>query len=59
VLAAIGAEVLDLQLALARAGEQFDPRGQVVAKTHRRGLSPILERLVALTATADRVAAAA
>ena len=59
VLAAIGAQVLDSQLALARAGEQFDPRGQLVAKTHRRGLSQILEQLVALTAATDRVAAAA
>ena len=59
VLAAIGAQVLDSQLALVRVGEQFDPRGRLVAKTHRRGLSQILERLVALNATTDWVAAAA
>jgi chromate reductase len=59
VLSAIGAEVLDAELAVARVSEQFDDNGQLAALAHRRDLKKLLERLVAAARDANRDVAAA
>ncbi len=58
VLAAIGADVLDVQLAIARAFEQFDTDGRLAAHAHRRNLKQILEQLAARARDSERAAAA-
>lgn len=57
VLAAIGADVLDSELPLPHAFEQFDSEGRLVSETHRHALAEILEQLAARTA--EQIAAAA
>jgi chromate reductase, NAD(P)H dehydrogenase (quinone) len=59
VLAAIGADVLDAQLALARASEQFDPRGRLSAPTQRRRLGRLLGQLIARARAHERLTPAA
>lgn len=59
MLAAIGAEVLDSELALARAREQFDAGGQLASQTHRGRVNQIVERLAARARERGRLAAAA
>ena len=59
VLGAIGARVLEDELAVARASEQFDDDGRLAALAHRRDLKRLLERLVAAAADARRELAAA
>jgi chromate reductase, NAD(P)H dehydrogenase (quinone) len=59
VLAAPGAQVIDEELALARAYEQFDGVGRLGSVAHRRSLSRLLERLTLAALHTDRVAAAA
>ncbi len=58
VLGAIGADVLDAELALARASEQFDAHGRLRAETSRRGLSHVVEQLAARARGGDRLAIA-
>jgi chromate reductase, NAD(P)H dehydrogenase (quinone) len=59
VLAAIGAEVLDTELAVARVNEQFDADGGLAAPARRRDLKTLLEQLVPVARDASRDAAAA
>jgi chromate reductase len=59
VLGAIGAGVLDVELAVARAFEQFDTDGQLTAQAHRRSLTQILEQLAVAARDNDRLAAVA
>jgi chromate reductase, NAD(P)H dehydrogenase (quinone) len=48
VLDAIGAQVLDAELAVAHVSEQFDDHGHLAALARRRDLRKLLERLSAL-----------
>jgi chromate reductase len=58
-LALIGAQVIDAELALAGAQEQFDGMGQLCSPDHRHGLSSLLEQLaLAATRTDPTIAAA-
>lgn len=59
VLGAIGAEVLDAEVAVARVGEQFDEHGRLAALAHRRDLRKLLQRLRAVARDASREAVAA
>ena len=59
VLGAIGAEVLDAELAVARVSEHFDDDGRLAALAHRRDLRKLLARLVTLARDASREVAAA
>jgi chromate reductase len=59
VLGAIGADVLDAELPIARAFEQFDDRGQLASHTHRRRLRRVVEQLAARARERQRLAAAA
>lgn len=59
VLRAIGADVLDRRLPIARVFEHFDGDGQLTDPEHRRGLSRILEDLIARARDRDRLARAA
>jgi chromate reductase, NAD(P)H dehydrogenase (quinone) len=59
VLTAIGADVLDVELPLARAPQHFDGGGRLRSPTHNRALSQILEQLTAKAADDRRVPAAA
>jgi chromate reductase, NAD(P)H dehydrogenase (quinone) len=59
VLGAIGARVLDAELAVARVSEQFDDGGRLAAVAQRRDLKKLLERLVDVAADARRELVAA
>jgi chromate reductase, NAD(P)H dehydrogenase (quinone) len=59
VLGAIGAEVLDAELAVARVSEHFHDDGRLAALAHRRDLRKLLARLVTLARDASREVAAA
>jgi NAD(P)H-dependent FMN reductase len=59
LLALIGAQVIDAELALARAQEQFDGMGQLSSPEHRRGLSRLLEQLALAATRTDPTAVAA
>jgi chromate reductase, NAD(P)H dehydrogenase (quinone) len=59
VLGAIGAEVIDAELAVARVSEQFDDDGRLATLAHRRDLKRLLERLVGVARDASREVAAA
>ena len=54
VLGAIGADVLDAELAVASVSEQFDENGQLAALAHRRDLRKLVARLVTLALDASR-----
>ncbi|MGH2902574.1 MAG: NADPH-dependent FMN reductase [Solirubrobacteraceae bacterium] len=58
VLGAIGADVLDAELAIARAYGHFDADGHLTALEDRHGLSQILELLIARANAPQLVAAA-
>jgi chromate reductase, NAD(P)H dehydrogenase (quinone) len=59
VLGAIGAEVTDVELAVARVRGQFDDDGRLVAREPRRDLKKLLERLATRARAASREIAAA
>jgi chromate reductase, NAD(P)H dehydrogenase (quinone) len=59
LLALIGAQVIDAELALARAQEQFDGIRQTCSPEHRRGLSRLLQQLALAATRTDPTAAAA
>lgn len=59
VLGAIGAEVLDVRLQIARAFEKFDGDDQLVDPELRRGLSEIVAQLATTARNRHRLAAAA
>lgn len=59
VLRAIGAEVLDAELAVARVSEQFDDDGRLAALAHRGDLRKLLALVVAVARNASRDIAAA
>jgi chromate reductase, NAD(P)H dehydrogenase (quinone) len=58
VLAAIGAEVLDCELAVPRAFAEFDAKGRLLSETKRDKLTEILEQLASTTADGAQLAAA-
>lgn len=58
VLARIGARVLEDEVRVARAYQQFDPAGQLVDQDLNLALGHLLERLVAIATTEPRAAVA-
>lgn len=59
VLGAIGAEVIDVELAVARVSGQFDGDGRLTAPGHSRDLKTLLARLAAGARDSSRDLAAA
>ena len=59
VLAGIGAQVIDAELPLTRAREDFDELGQLCSPAHRQSLGRLLEQLALATTRTDPTAAAA
>ena len=59
LLALIGAQVIDAELALARSPAQFDEMGQLRSPEHRGGLSRLLEQLALAARRTEPTAAAA